>query len=200
MVAEVYALQFHRKSLFENATHKAIGFPILLSRIPPPEEQLNLNHPFPKKNKRTAILGFPYFETTPMTLQPPSNWWFGLVVWWLGRGFPFTLYKNQGFKSHHQSKPPVKGNLTCLGPRLLHRTHRLANSASLRPEKVGCLARGPQKTAQWTEVDGQNSNSGFPLFLPFLFWNCCGTGPFPIAEVFFATKWSSPKKRRKSTD
>ena len=29
----------------------------------------------------------------------PSICWFGLVVWWTEVGFPFTLYKNQGFKS-----------------------------------------------------------------------------------------------------
>ena len=30
--------------------------------------------------------------------QLPSTWWSGLVVWWLG-GFPFDLYKSQGFNS-----------------------------------------------------------------------------------------------------
>ena len=47
--------------------------------------------------------------------QLHPHWWFGLLVWWLGEDFPFTLYKNQGFKSpNHQSKPPIKGNLIYL--------------------------------------------------------------------------------------
>ena len=33
--------------------------------------------------------------------QLSFNWWFGLVVWWLSKGFPFILSTNQ-------SKPPTK--------------------------------------------------------------------------------------------
>ena len=42
-------------------------------------------------------------------------WWFGLVVWWLRDGFPFTLCPKQGFKSIqvHQSKSTnTQGDLT----------------------------------------------------------------------------------------
>ena len=35
----------------------------------------------------------------------PPNWWFGLLVWWFRRGFPFSLYQNQG--SHPQTTFPT---------------------------------------------------------------------------------------------
>ena len=41
--------------------------------------------------------------------QPPSNWWFGLVVWWRMRGFPFALCKKHGCNPPNlQSKPPIR--------------------------------------------------------------------------------------------
>ena len=41
----------------------------------------------PKAKKRGQLWG---------TNQLLLSWWFGFVIWWLRRAFPFSLYKNQG--------------------------------------------------------------------------------------------------------
>ena len=51
--------------------------------------------------------------------------WFGLVF---RRGFPFTLYKNQGSNPNHQFKPPIRSSLT-------HQNRREKDSTPADPKK-----------------------------------------------------------------
>lgn len=65
-----------------------------------PERRAQINGEIARLKRRAAFK----LKQRPETFQLPSSWCFGLVVCWLRRGFPCTLYKTRG--SHQQ--PPTR--------------------------------------------------------------------------------------------
>ena len=43
--------------------------------------------------------------------QLPTTWWFGIVVWWMRRGFPNPPHEPSVQIPNHHSKPPISGKL-----------------------------------------------------------------------------------------
>ena len=64
----------------------------------------------------------------PQDNQLPSDWWFGLLVWWLRSNFPSALYKSQRFKI---PEPPIQ---TTNSGYLRVRHKRFENRKSHKPD------------------------------------------------------------------
>ena len=70
--------------------------------------------------------------------QFPANWRLVLVVWWLGGGFPFSLYRRQGFKS----PPPIQISNSLTSQQEMHMTISLRIAPSGSAESSPSLLSG----------------------------------------------------------